>query len=131
MHPPSERLLDNAHFNKKISKYLPDDELDKFYEYDELYLRSCIFRLAAQDGCDLAATNIQHAVKQADQLDAQRKKRPFVLRGALKAQTLAASMIDFLDSFSPIGDIMKGIDPRAGGIAYGTLYILLKVSIPR
>ena len=66
-------------------------------------------------------------MKKHDQLDARREKRHFILGAAHKTQVLATSIVNFLDSFSTIGEILKGIDPRAGGILYGTLYVLLKV----
>ena len=129
MYPLSQKSSDEDQFCRVISKYFPNEKLDKFYDYDESDLRSYIHDIAALDGRDLAATKIEHAVKQGQRLEAQRKRRHCLLRGSHKAQTLAASMIDFLDSFSTFGDILKGIDPRAGGITYGTLYILFKVSI--
>ena len=129
MHPLSQTSSDDDQFNRVISKYLPNEKLDEFDDYDESDLRSYIHDIAALNGRDLAATKIEHAVKQGQRLEAQRKRRHCLLRRSHKAQTLAASMIDFLDSFSTIGEILKGIDPHAGGITYGTLYILLKVSI--
>ena len=127
MHSPSEALSDTDQFHDEISKHLSDIDLDTIYQHDESYIRSQISRPAAKDGPNFAKADVQHAIKQSSWLTARRKKRPFMLRGIHRAQTLAASIIDFLDSFSTIGDILKGIDPRAGGITYGTLYILFKV----
>ena len=129
MHPPSEALSDTERFNSEIGNCFPCIDLNTIYHYDESDIRLQISHHTTKEKGNLAGANIQHAVKQSSQLNARRKKRNFILRGGHNTETLAASMIEFLDSFSTIGEILKAIDPRAGGIAYGTLYILFKVCI--
>jgi hypothetical protein len=38
---------------------------------------------------------------------------------------------NFLTSYSGIVEVVKGVDNNYGGIAYGTLSVLLAVGIPR
>jgi hypothetical protein len=127
MHPSTELPLDDGDFRQHVSRYLPYIQLDTVYKYDEQNLRSRILELNVQEGRAQAKNGLQHAVKKHDQLDARREKRHFILGGAHKTQILATSIVNFLDSFSTIGEILKGIDARVGGILYGTLYVLLKV----
>ena len=127
MHPSREILLDDSDFRQHVSQYLPHIQLDTVYKYDEQNLRSRILELNVQEGRDQAKNGLQHAARKRDQLDGRRKKRHFVLGGAHKTQILATSIVTFLDSFSTVIEIFKGIDARVGGMLYGSLYILLKV----
>ena len=122
--PSEERTLDIDLFHQNISAFVTDIDLGTLYD-DENSLRSRI--IAAEEGRDQAETGIQHAVAKRDNLHFRRKQRSHIFRAPHKSQVLATSIINLLDSFSTISDILKGIDQRAGGIAYGTLYILLKV----
>jgi hypothetical protein len=128
MDPLRELLLDDDDFRRQLNGQFPETELDMIYNSDEQVLRSRILNSEVQDYGIRANTELQQAIKNHDKLDVQRKKRWLFFRGAHRAQVLATAIINFLDSFSTIIDIVKGIDQRAGGLAYATLYILLKVS---
>ena len=117
----SRVLLDDDDFRRQISDQFPSIKQDTGYVFDKQKLRSCIL------DATISRSGLQQAMENGKYLDARRKRRHFLFRGAHKAQILATSIINFLDSFSTIVDIVKGIDQRAGGIAYGTLYILFKV----
>jgi hypothetical protein len=127
MHPSTELPLDDSDFRQHVSRHLPYIQLDTVYKYDEQNLRSRITELIVQEERAQAGNRLQHAMEKHDQLDARREKRHFILGRAHKTQILATSIVNFLDSFLNIGEIFKGIDARAGGILYGTLYVLLKV----
>jgi hypothetical protein len=127
MNPLRELLLDENNFRRRLSHRLPQLEHNTVYEYDEQKLRLSILHLNGEDWGTQANGALQRAVEKRDQLDTRRKNRRLIFRGAHKGQTLATSIVNFLDSFSTIIDIVRSIDQRAGGLAYGTLYILLKV----
>jgi hypothetical protein len=128
MDPLRQLLLDDNDFLQQLDGQFSEAELDTIYNSDEHMIRSLILNYDAQDCGTRANIELQRAMKNRNKLDVQRKKRWLFFRGAYKAQTLATAIINFLDSFSTIIDIVKGIDQRAGGLAYAALYILLKVS---
>lgn len=50
-------------------------------------------------------------------------------RSTGRQRNLCATMSRLLEEYSGIGDIIKSLHPQGGPLAYGTLSILLKVSI--
>ncbi|KAL6721021.1 hypothetical protein ACLMJK_000121 [Lecanora helva] len=113
-------LLEDDDFRREVCAQSPLVRHDAHVVGDKDTLRSNILQAVT------AQKQLLQTIEDRRDLETRRKKRSLFLRGAHKTQILAASIIEFLENFSTIADIAKGIDQRAGGVAYGTLYILFK-----
>ena len=116
-------LSDNGKLPRQICKHLHHRKDHTVFECNKQEL--LVYSLTIEDGRAQAHDGLQRALDKRDDLEVQRKKRPSVFHGA---QVLASSIVGILESFSTIEGIIKSINPHVGGLLYGSIYILLKVS---
>ncbi|KAL8791721.1 MAG: hypothetical protein Q9195_005658 [Heterodermia aff. obscurata] len=63
------------------------------------------------------------------QVDQHQRDRTFIRKAGKKTLVFANNFANFLQAYSGVVEIMKGADQQYGGIAYGTLSILLIVAV--
>jgi|SRR5271170_446324 len=68
-------------------------------------------------------------VKNAGERHAELRKRSMTKRVGSSFQRLCVEISQFLDAYAGIADTIKGIDQRIGGLGYGSLSILVTVSM--
>jgi hypothetical protein len=68
-------------------------------------------------------------VKNEGERHAELRKRSTAKRVGSTFQRLCVEISQFLDAYAGIADTMKGIDQRIGGLGYGSLSILVTVSM--
>jgi hypothetical protein len=96
-------------------------------EINSKFTKEDLRDLARVDSCAKLETLIKTVQKDNEKHKEKHSKK---WRGSCgRQQTFCATMSRLLEGYSGIGDIIKSLHPHGGPLAYGTLSILLAVSI--
>lgn len=120
---PNSKSDDGSNFETTFAKEFED----MWSEVNSKFTKEDLRNLARVDSCAKLETLIKTVQKDNKK---QKERHGEKWRGSSgRQQNFRATMSRILERYSGIGDIIKSLHPHGGPLAYGTLSILLTVSI--
>jgi len=127
--PPSVTRCIEKHYPETLDGFNLKEMIEKLWEEAERRYekkKNRAEQLKNIRACESVEKLLQYQVKAYEQIiDSKKKTRTG--RAETSITRICALLSKFLESYSGIAEVIKGVDPR-GGVAYGGLSIILTVS---